>query len=374
MKNFIIAISIFILATSYVQSQSKFIIGAVNINNYTSSPNNITQAQWDTIQDLELNWGEAAIWYSNSAAAALLSDAFTKNVSIGLSFTAWGNAVSARRWEYDPEWEKHFSFNMMVGDTSIETLGNIYPDANLIGRQANARWVLIGRDNPGYIANGLLLTTDQPDDATYYVKVRMKVALGTDITKRTPVADVIVQGGSPVVSKDSVIYANNFTATNVFQDIYILHFDKSSSGPAMPATNTSLPLRALPSLPLGAPMTVGTSQSQSDTTPYNYKVYWYDSVSCFLDCVYIDDQLADSTYRLGTHDSLIAAEVNYFKGNSGLSRYLVYDEAQFPDQLRGIEYVYNKIQSTLGTGSSVCRQSVLDRKCFLLRDTLSDWL
>ena len=356
MKHLFVLITFIVFATNvFAQIPSQFVIGAVDLNNFMKVRNNdISSEEWVKIRDLGLNFGVVGLftylnpdnndWTGVYAARQLLTNAATNDVSIALSYSAWGGVPAGRRWEYDPEWEQHFTFNQMVGDTATQDKGNTYPDADLIHRTANARQVTVGDNSAGYIANGFLLTKDQPDSVTYYLKVRMKLALNTPLTHRPVVHVYVYHGGS---NFDTTIYADQFSGPNVFQDISALAFDKflDLEPPSVPPYSSSLQQES--QIPLGVPNYGANRLISPDSSEYDYKVYWPDSVSCYLDCIYIDDTRANDAFN-GVKDDSIRFDVNLFNSGYGaLGKYVVADEVVDPAQLLPLAHVCDVITTTV---------------------------
>ena len=67
---------------------------------------------------------------------------------------------------------------------------------------------MVGADDPGYMATGLIVNNEQADGPTYYVKVRIRLEVGTPLTHSSVVTISAVRL-SDGASQSQTIYADN---------------------------------------------------------------------------------------------------------------------------------------------------------------------
>jgi len=210
---------------AYSQQQTEFVIGAEWLKYPTidglpppqgSLP--MTAQDWNNVKDLGLNWGMLSLdKYNNTIVTDALNAARANGIKIilerfrtgesgcpgsetpgyYLGRYAWGN-----RWRYQPEYAAHYPDTGMTGELTNDN--NAQKDADDINNTNNSRRAVVGTHSMGYMVKNLTPKTEQEDNVTYYLKVRLRLASGS-FTHDSVVTVRAVVGSS---NRERTIYAD----------------------------------------------------------------------------------------------------------------------------------------------------------------------
>lgn len=171
MRTFNLFLAVLLLFSSFALGQMEFIIGAEWLNKPSDLNYELTIADWNNIRDLGLNWG-MCVYTNYTKATNALNAASSNNVKIMLERLQFNYPAQGQRWQYHPEYTQHYP---MTGRTGIVVNdgATLFPDDRY--NEKNAWSAITGTHSAGYIATALIPNTEQEDNKTYYVKLRMRL-------------------------------------------------------------------------------------------------------------------------------------------------------------------------------------------------------
>ncbi|MBU2446820.1 MAG: right-handed parallel beta-helix repeat-containing protein, partial [Bacteroidetes bacterium] len=354
MKRLTKFIAFFFLLSAMAFGQTDFLIGAEWLNNPARPggvPHVPSAQDYLNITDLGLNWGMAAYRIGDdiSYANATLTGAESNNIKLMLDRYQFYNAATGQRWQYHPEYDHHYPIAGRTGEPFLDNVARAYKFPDNESGTVNTWQTIAGTNSAGYIATGLIPNTEQEDNNTYYIKLRIRLTTGTPFN-HTPVCSVIVFRLSDGYEQSATIYADQFSNYS-YTEITAFSFYKTSSGPFL-ATNEEPGQKDQQeiyfpnnSAHTGIPQ---PSALRVSGAAFDYRVYWPGNVTCYLDYVIIDDVGGNNTLS-GNYDTEINDEVDRFKSRSGLGRFKVRDEVTpaYYGQYLCIGYVDNKIKANV---------------------------
>ncbi|MFH0991066.1 MAG: hypothetical protein V1799_13740 [bacterium] len=286
--------------------------------------------------------------YYNSVSTALGSSPIDL-IIFGYRFSRF---TDGHRWVYHPEYNQHYpGFTGRRGQGSLEGAGSADADLDQTQVNINAWRVLSGSggDSSGYIANGLLMNSEQPDSVRYFIKVRMRLVLDTPFDNKPALVVKAVRADTTMVD---TIFANEFSNYN-YREVPSLVFRK------MPVGQTAQPQQSINEIRVShvPPRdTIGYATGHPDevistasNTAFDYQLYWPGQVSCFVDYIAIDDSVSNRLF-LGTNDTAISGEVIRFRDSTKLIKFKINDEPASPHWPL-VGYVDNIIRSNLTAGN-----------------------
>ena len=153
-------------------------------------------------------------------------------------------------------------------------------------------WRATAPGTPGYLIYNYS-GADWQDSASYYATFRLKIQ--GDVNQHTLVARLLVvrDGSDSLVNRE--IYADDFAASNQYQDFEYSFVAASSSHNDQSSAESYEDM-----LPEG-------SEAMPDYVDLDYRVYWYGQVSLYVDYVAIEDSRGDVLFD-AIDDSLIQNE------------------------------------------------------------------
>lgn len=334
MKKYVL-FSIVLLFTYVCNAQvlDKFIIGVDWLSPIppvnASTWGNCASQYLDTAKSFNINFGTLDIMNPNiNIVKAELQKAAQRNIKIELNdYTLPGlNGTKPRRWMY--QIEENYDFNShSVGRSGRN---NIIIDSvelhwslinTLPGISANNYYqVRVASDAAGYIAEEIKTPKDQPDGSTYYVKVRVRFP--TVDNSHREVLKVIVNEIGSLNKMEGILYSDAITQSNVWKEVPVLCYIKTSAGPVLSPTPISNVVSGNPDF-TGQPDYL----VNADSTPYELKIYWYGTQDCDIDYVVIEDYDSFELHN-GGDDYKYSAYVNNYINESGLNKIKIWDEPE----------------------------------------------
>jgi len=310
-----LALSAIAFSISSAQTQpSGFLIGAewLNYPGNTVSSSTPTSTDWTNIQDLGLNWGMISITGTDSIGRSRLrlDTAYSRSIHLNLSLgRLFSKAASGRRWQYHPE----DSLNMVTSGRVGAAVNDQNNDAKKLpedSSDANSAWQAVaGTDPAGYMISGIVRDPNEfePDGYTYYLKVRARLD-GTIPPDTTRVLRVDVIDPSGIVEKQDTIRVGDFRPNGYtkYVEIPAFSFGKNHNGD----TVQQYP-RRLDQIGLASVQDFAQAVDKSD---WQYKVYWFGNVTCYLDYLIVDDVQGNETFT-GVDDASLGIQVDSVKGN-----------------------------------------------------------
>ena len=343
--------------TSGQTQNSFFLIGAewLNYPGNTVTSATPTSADWTNIQDLGLNWGMISITGADSIGRSKtrLNDAGNRSIHLNLSLgSLFSNAASGRRWQYHPEYRPNMDTSGRVGgvvDDLAQGASKLPEDSS---DQYSAWRGRAGIDPAGYMISGIRRDTNEfePDGYTYYLKVRARLfdeAIPPDTTRVLRV-DLVDSSGT-TIKRDTIRVGDFRTAGyRTYLEIPAFSFDKNQNGD----TVKQYPPR-LDQIGLASVQDFAQAVDKSD---WQYKVYWFGNVTCYLDYLIVDDVQGNETFT-GVDDAALGFQVEAVKADSGLGRFKIADEPP-PSMFLSVGYVERIIRGHLSGTSQTFKTGV----------------
>jgi hypothetical protein len=355
---------------SHGQTEPAFIHGYEWLNHpfrlgeATNDPVDSNHIVWRRAADsLHLNWGMVRITGSDSAnrTHAVLSAAASNGMRLNLSsdyFARQSGPAYGRRWEYQPEDPAHFpAFPGRTGGATNSTGGTTFPDDDT---NVNNTWQAdVNSHNQGWLTDTTILQPIDPhgDGVRYWMKIRMR--LGSGMARDTkPVVTVQVKDSTSHRDTSRTILAQEFAPGVDFQEITVLSFVQSPTlHYASPNSGTTPPQLRFTD-PMGLAGVPDHPRVMAEISPddWRYRIWWHDSVTCEIDCVVLDDSLANLAFS-GFDDAAIRSEVAAYVDDEGLGRFKVRD-APTPSEYLAVGYVEGIIASVANANGHAERTGV----------------
>ncbi len=356
MKYFIVFVVVNIISFTFLFSQTEFVICADWVNTPHTIPFHMpSTADWLNMQDLGINYAvmgnERFIDVDATFSKSLISAANMRGIKTLLYRSTTWPAHLGRRWEYHPEFQNHYPTTGRVGSPTLPTeefQATLFPDAS---QNSASAWK--STTNEGYLAINLdnSVNTEQEDNKTYYVKVRMRLGNNSAFI-HTPVVTIkAVRRGANYASRERTIYADEFSDYS-YKEVTGFSYYKSVTGQFNPPRPEDEIQSMQPAVLLDPNSFPGVPDYVTTTgVGMDYQIYWHAQVSCFIDYIIIDDQTGHEVFT-GVYDAAIQNEVNLVKNESGLARFKISDEPS-PEQWLAIGRCENNIRLAVGGSSTI---------------------
>lgn len=349
-----------LLNISLIPQQDRFIVGVDWFNSTYPHPNEtftpLSDNYWNLAQSFGVNYVALNIGEGITNGVTLINNELTKaaerDIKVFLN-TYKINYYKPRRWQYQAEADYDY-LSHSTGDSLRDNAAEPHwSKVNVDPQAKNFIRLLTSAHSAGYAMQNIKSGSLPADGSTYYLKIRMKVAGTLD---HTQVVRVVVSKGA--VSKERIIYADEFTNTN-WKEISVLSFDKTALGPDVATGITNKVINDSRDI---AGVEDYTIQAPVINTDYDIAVYWYDQRDCDIDYIALDDDVSNNLFT-GTQDNVISTTVNNFQNHAGLGNIKVWDEPQ-PENLLPVRYASEKVQELLSTDNAEKHALCFDMAAF----------
>ena len=194
---------------------------------------------------------------------------------------------------------------------------------------SNTSWHINSGDS-GYVMKYLIPNNKQLDSVKYYLKICLRLEYPN--TTHIPVARVRAVVKNIII--DTTIYADSLSTT--YKEITAFAFHKDTNGVYFDNSQQSSII--------ASQLVFLTGNEISSDIGYNidYQVYSTGQVSFYIDYIAVDDYEANKTFK-GQYDALINNQVDKFKDQAMLSRFVVQEEPG-TEVLPAVGYFEQKIK------------------------------